>query len=175
MSPDSGVKVYTSQGRNSVTRQKNTSRHLFDFHMQVVTYYFMLWQHHSVNWLIDWNGVLSRFNSISVISRLGRHVARSAPHLHQNKNTRYWSRNLSPDQTTRVTDILGLNLSTRTWTDGVKQHAMMCIWKFNWLISNTKQCQSSHVRDIHVVMCYFTVWQELLPRVHVGSILYDIL
>ena len=30
---------------------------------------------------------------------------------------RYISRNLTPDHNTRVTDSLGLNLLTRTWTD----------------------------------------------------------
>ena len=77
-----------------------------------------------VDWLIDWNRVLSRFNSISVISRLRRQVARSTPHLHRDKNMRYWSRNLNPDQNTRVTDILDLNLS-RTWTDVQIHHFMM--------------------------------------------------
>ena len=80
------------------------------------------------NWiiLIDWNRVLSRFNNISVISRLRRQVARSTPHLHRDKNMRYWSRNLNPDQNTRVTDILDLNLS-RTWTD-VHIHHLWCIY-----------------------------------------------
>ena len=52
------------------------------------------------HWLIDWSRVLSRFNSIWVISRLRRQVAISAPYINREKNMKYWSRNLYPDQNT---------------------------------------------------------------------------